>query len=121
MKELKEFDYTQLSSPTPIMSAVPAPPTGPDAFWSGQHLTRNLGSSTWETDSSVSSLHPQRFVIQLTEEEDQAITTLLTLHYEEVKMSTQPTEDSCTEEPLYMDSVDCPSMTPDPYIADEAN
>ncbi|XP_008281069.1 zona pellucida protein AX 4 [Stegastes partitus] len=78
---LRVFDCSRLNTPPPIMSACPVPPNRPDPFRSGPHPTRDLGSSTWRIHSTDSL--PRRVVIQLTQEEDQAITNLLKLHYQE--------------------------------------
>lgn len=78
------FDCFQLNTPTPVMSACPAPTPRPDPFRSGPHPTRDLGSLTLK----ISTLHPpvqpgSQVVLQLTQEEDQAITNLLKLHHQE--------------------------------------
>ncbi|TNN67939.1 hypothetical protein EYF80_021908 [Liparis tanakae] len=77
------LDCFHLNTPTPVMSACPAPPTRPDPFGSGPHPTRDLGSLTL----SVTPLHlparPTQVVLQLTQEEDQAVTNLLQLHHQE--------------------------------------
>ncbi|XP_035531735.1 uncharacterized protein LOC118338530 [Morone saxatilis] len=84
VSELKVFDCFQLNTPSPVMSACPAPPTRPDPFRSGPHPTRDLGDLT---SFKINTLHPpvqpSRVVIQLTQEEDQAITNLLKLHHQE--------------------------------------
>lgn len=63
------------------MSARPAPPASPDPFRSGPHPTVDLGNLSF----TISTLHPpvrlSRAVVQLTQEEDQAITHLLKLHH----------------------------------------
>lgn len=65
------------------MSACPAPAASPDPFRSGPHPTVDLGSLSF----TISALHPpvklSRAVVQLTQEEDQAITYLLKLHHQE--------------------------------------
>lgn len=65
------------------MSACVAPPNHPDPFRSGLHPTRDLGSPTWRVQSARPQAQPQRAVVQLTQEEDQAVTNLLKLHHQE--------------------------------------
>ncbi|XP_068612174.1 uncharacterized protein [Brachionichthys hirsutus] len=78
VRDLK-VDSFQLNTPPPVMSARVAPPARPDPFRSGTHPTRNLGSPTLKT----TPLQPGApLILQLTQEEDQAITNLLTLHHQ---------------------------------------
>ncbi|XP_012777746.3 uncharacterized protein LOC101467221 isoform X2 [Maylandia zebra] len=79
---LKVFDCLQLNTPRPIMSACLAPPNRPDPFRSGPHPTRDLGSPTWRTQTIHPQVQPRQVVLQLTQEEDQAVTNLLKLHYQ---------------------------------------
>lgn len=83
------FDYFQLNTPPPVMSACPAPPTCPDPFRSGPYPTRDLGSLTLKVNPLVPSVHPCRVVLQLSQEEDQAITNLLKLHHKEPLQSDE--------------------------------
>lgn len=76
------FDCLQLNTPQPIMSACLAPPNRPDPFRSGPHPTRDLGSPTWRTQTIHPQVQPRQVVLQLTQEEDQAVTNLLKLHYQ---------------------------------------
>lgn len=65
------------------MSACPAPPARPDPFRSDPHPTRDLGSLTFEINTLQPFVQPNQVILQLTEEEDQAITNLLKLHHQE--------------------------------------
>lgn len=65
------------------MSACPTPPACPDLFRSGPHPTRDLGSLTFKVNSFYPPVQPRRVVLQLTQDEDQAITNLLKLHHQE--------------------------------------
>ncbi|XP_071388115.1 zona pellucida protein AX 4 [Centroberyx affinis] len=78
VSDLRVFECFHLNTPPPIMSACPAPPNRPDPFRSGPHPTRELGSPTWRMQPV---LPPSRVVLQLTQEEDQAVTNLLKLHH----------------------------------------
>lgn len=77
------------------MSSCPAPPHHPDPFRSGPHPTRDLGSLTWTGCGPDTHLQPPRAIIQLSQEEDQAVTNLLKLHHQEATGSnyTQRTGD----------------------------
>ncbi|XP_068443953.1 uncharacterized protein [Clinocottus analis] len=81
--ELGVLDCFQLNTPTPVMSAFPAPPTRPDPFRSGPHPSRDLGSLTFTVKTLHIPVQPRQVVLQLTQEEDQAITNLLKLHHQE--------------------------------------
>ncbi|KAI4808702.1 hypothetical protein KUCAC02_000750 [Chaenocephalus aceratus] len=100
VSDLRVFGCFELNTPPPIMSPCPAPPPCPDPFKFGPNPTRNLGHLTLE----ISNLHPAvqkgQVVLQLTEEEDQTITNLLTLHYQ--------------EEPLQVDET-LPSVNPNSF------
>lgn len=65
------------------MSACPTPPACPDLFRSGPHPTRDLGSLTSKVNTLYPPVQPRRVVLQLTQEEDQAVTNLLKLHHQE--------------------------------------
>ncbi|XP_034020535.1 uncharacterized protein LOC117505114 [Thalassophryne amazonica] len=82
VSDLALFDCFQLNTPQPIMSPWPAQPLHPDPFRSGSHATRELGSTTWITYPAIPAVQPSRAILELTEEEDQAITNLLKLHHE---------------------------------------
>lgn len=78
------------------MSAGLAPPIRPDPFMVGPHPIRDLGC--WRRDPLYQPIAPRpkprkrghrRAVIQLTLEEDQAITSLLKLHYQDPATFTQ--------------------------------
>lgn len=93
VQELKEFDCFQLNTPPPIMSACPAPENRPDPFRTVQYLTRNLGSPCSETGTLLLPRKRMWMVVQLTQEEDQAITNMLTLHH--------GNDTSLTQDPKY--------------------
>ncbi|KAK2863115.1 hypothetical protein Q5P01_002648 [Channa striata] len=75
---LRVLDCFQLNTPPPVMSACVAPPNHPDPFQSGPHPTQNLGSPVWR----IHRVQPSHIILQLTQEEDQAITNLLKLHHQ---------------------------------------
>ncbi|XP_029932157.1 uncharacterized protein LOC115376600 isoform X2 [Myripristis murdjan] len=77
---LRGFERFHLNTPPPIMSSCPVPPSQPDPFRSGPTPTINLGSASWRMEPVVL---PSRVILQLTLEEDQAITNLLKLHHQE--------------------------------------
>ncbi|TKS92865.1 hypothetical protein D9C73_027148 [Collichthys lucidus] len=87
--ELTVLECFKLNTPPPIMSTRPAPPTRPDPFRSGAHLTRNLGSFTFKIDTPHRPVQPSQVVLELTQEEDQAITNLLKLHYQEPRQTDE--------------------------------
>ncbi|XP_035503401.2 uncharacterized protein LOC118318137 isoform X2 [Scophthalmus maximus] len=78
--DFEVFEFFRLNTPPPVMSACLAPPSRPDPFRSGSHPTRDLGSTDWRLNHIRSSAQPSRAILQLTWEEDQAITNLLKLH-----------------------------------------
>ncbi|XP_026209046.1 uncharacterized protein LOC113157670 [Anabas testudineus] len=80
--DLRVLDCFQLNTPPPVMSATLAPPNHPDPFRSGPYPTRDLGSSTWRMPTRYRRVQPSHFVLQLTQEEDRAITNLLKLHHQ---------------------------------------
>ncbi|XP_023822044.1 uncharacterized protein LOC105356412 [Oryzias latipes] len=92
LTRMRVFDFSKLNTPQPIMSSRMAPPNNPDPFRFGPHPTRDLGSLTWRGCSLDTHLQPPRAVIQLSQEEDQAITNLLTLHHQGA------TGSNCTEQ-----------------------
>nr|XP_046237637.1 uncharacterized protein LOC124055068 isoform X2 [Scatophagus argus] len=59
------------------------PPARPDPFRSGPHPTMDLGSYTFKINPFLPSVQPGQVIVQLTQEEDQAITNLLKLHHQE--------------------------------------
>ncbi|KAJ8338204.1 hypothetical protein SKAU_G00371700 [Synaphobranchus kaupii] len=84
--QLETFECCQLNTPPPVMSITDSPP-GLDPFRTRPHPTRDLGSQmwTWDTHSTFRSRTPQGQileVIQMSSEEDEAITSLLKLHYQ---------------------------------------
>ncbi|XP_034712266.1 uncharacterized protein LOC117934597 isoform X2 [Etheostoma cragini] len=85
----KVSDCFQLNTPPPVMSACPAPPTRPDPFRSEAHPTRDLGSLTLKRKTIHPPVQPSRVILQLTQEEDQAITNLLKLHHQQSVHSDQ--------------------------------
>ncbi|XP_024143693.1 uncharacterized protein LOC112155896 [Oryzias melastigma] len=95
LTRMRAFDFSRLNTPQPIMSSCPAPPNHPDPFRSGPHPTRDLGSLTWTGCGPDTHLQPPRAIIQLSQEEDQAVTNLLKLHHQEATGSnyTQQTGD----------------------------
>lgn len=68
------------------MSASVAPQ---NLFRFGPHPTRDLGSTTWRMLTNHDGEQPSRVVLQLTQEEDQAITNLLKLHHQTPLLSAE--------------------------------
>ncbi|KAI3376390.1 hypothetical protein L3Q82_016878, partial [Scortum barcoo] len=85
--ELRVFDCFQLNTPPPLMSARPAPPTRPDPFRSAPHPTRDLGGLTLAIKALRPQVQSSRVILELTQEEDQAVTNLLKLHHQEPLIS----------------------------------
>ncbi|XP_041925526.1 uncharacterized protein LOC121689625 isoform X2 [Alosa sapidissima] len=104
--KFEAIEKFQLNTPPPIMSSQLAPRIQPDPFLSGTHPTRNLGTRSWTLDLCH---RPQPYmtrpqakgtveVIQMSQAEDEAITSLLLLHHsfgatsqrDEVKRSPSP-------------------------------
>ncbi|XP_010769410.1 uncharacterized protein [Notothenia coriiceps] len=83
VSDLRVFECFKLNTPPPVMSPCPAPPPCPDPFKFGPKPTRNLGHLTLEINNLQPAVQKGQVVLQLTQEEDQAITNLLTLHYQE--------------------------------------
>ncbi|KAK5602774.1 hypothetical protein CRENBAI_026679 [Crenichthys baileyi] len=83
------FDVSQLNAPPPIMSACVATPNRPDPFRAGPYPINNLGSPSWKIQSIPPPQVQLRVVIQLTQQEDQAITNLLKLHHQEAPQSKE--------------------------------
>ncbi|KAM6960376.1 uncharacterized protein LKV04_021942 [Tautogolabrus adspersus] len=83
VSEFRVFDCFQLNTPPPVMSPCPTPPVCPDPFRSRPHPTMELGSLTWKINVLHPSVQPNQLVLQLTQEEDQAVTNLLKLHHQE--------------------------------------
>lgn len=77
------IDCFQLDTPPPVMSACVAPPARPDPFRTGPHPMMDLGSLTFEINTLQPPVWASRAVLQLTQEEDQAITNLLKLHHQD--------------------------------------
>lgn len=98
-------DCFRLNTPPPIMSTCIAPPIGPGPFGSALHAIRDLGSSTVKVNPLVSSGQLCQVVVQLTQEEDQAITNLLKLHHQEPPPSSQ-TVNASLKSPLSAQSPD---------------
>ncbi|XP_061620700.1 uncharacterized protein LOC133473009 [Phyllopteryx taeniolatus] len=71
----------RLNTPPPLMCTSPAPPNQADPFRRGPHAFRDLGGPTQMSRDGV------RTVLQLSPEEDQAITCLLKLRYQGPKDS----------------------------------
>ncbi|XP_053717181.1 uncharacterized protein LOC128756569 [Synchiropus splendidus] len=76
----KDSGGFRLNTPTPVMSHCPAPPITPDPFRSGHHPVRELGCPTWVQHSR--HVPQNQLIIQLTQEEDLVITSLLALRYQ---------------------------------------
>ncbi|XP_019951330.2 uncharacterized protein [Paralichthys olivaceus] len=90
------YDCFQLNTPPPVMSACLAPPNCSDPFGPGPHPTRDLGSPKWKTNPVHLPVQSSRAILQLTQEEDQAITNLLKLHHQEPGPGDEtPTEEVC--------------------------
>ncbi|XP_074518450.1 uncharacterized protein LOC141784511 [Halichoeres trimaculatus] len=83
VSELEVLDCFQLNTPQPRMSACQAPPARPDPFRSRPHPITDLGGLTLQISSPHPSLQQSLFVLQLTQEEDDTVTNLLKLHYQE--------------------------------------
>ncbi|XP_034412968.1 uncharacterized protein LOC117747686 isoform X2 [Cyclopterus lumpus] len=101
------LDCFHLNTPTPVMSARPAPPTCPDPFRSGPYPTRDLGSLTLKVNTLHLPVQPRRVVLQLTQEEDQAVTNLLKLHHQEEPLhwgSAEGVEPLCKDVPCAEES-----------------
>ncbi|KAI9543384.1 hypothetical protein NQZ68_012033 [Dissostichus eleginoides] len=105
VSDLRVFECFKLNTPPPVMSPCPAPPPCPDPF--GLNPTRNLGHLTLEINNLHPAVQKGQVVLQLTQEEDQAITNLLKLHYQ--------------EEPLQMDETltDFTSVNPNSFCHPE--
>ncbi|KAL3046380.1 hypothetical protein OYC64_004398 [Pagothenia borchgrevinki] len=105
--DLRLIECFKLNTPPPIMSPCPAPPPCPDPFKFGPNPTRNLGHLTLEINNLQPAVQKGQVVLQLTQEEDQAITNLLKLHYQ--------------EEPLQMDETltDFTSVNPNSFCHPE--
>ncbi|XP_023688295.2 uncharacterized protein [Paramormyrops kingsleyae] len=90
--QLEVFECCQLNTPAPIMSASITPPIRADPFRTEPRLIRDLGSQVWawdhlcapQTSTLGPTLRPRREVIQLSAEEDQAITNLLKLRHDSI-------------------------------------
>uniref|UniRef100_UPI0037E7FA49 uncharacterized protein n=1 Tax=Semicossyphus pulcher TaxID=241346 RepID=UPI0037E7FA49 len=89
VSDLTVFECFQLNTPPPLMSTCPAPPPRPDPFRCGPHPTLDLGSLTLKTNNLRPPAQPGRLVLQLTQEEDQAVTNLLKLHHQELEHSDE--------------------------------
>lgn len=97
------------------MSACPAPPTRLDPFRSGPHSVRDLGGATWRINTIHPGVQPSQLVIQLTQEEDQAITNLLKLHHQEPGQSDEaPPVDSSISNPAFIPSGSTDSADDEP-------
>ncbi|XP_063043254.1 uncharacterized protein LOC134437680 isoform X2 [Engraulis encrasicolus] len=87
--KFEAFENFQLNTPPPIMSSRLAPPVQPDPFLSGTHPVRSLGARSWTVDR-CDRPHPYFCrlqtagaleVIEMSQAEDDAITSLLLLHH----------------------------------------
>lgn len=87
MSLLQVLECFQLNTPPPVMSSCIAPPVHPDPFRSALHHSRDLGSPTLKVNPLLPPVQLCQVVIQLTQEEDQAITNLLKLHHQEPPLS----------------------------------
>lgn len=89
----------RLNTPPPIMSTCIAPPIRADPFRSARHHSRDLGSSTVKVNPLVvPPAHLCQVVVQLTQDEDQAITNLLKLRHQELP----PRNDTMDSSPKYL-------------------
>ncbi|KAJ8254796.1 hypothetical protein GJAV_G00197440 [Gymnothorax javanicus] len=85
--QLEAFECCQLNTPPPVMSTIADSAPGFDPFRRQPHPTRDLGTQLWTWDS-LSTFKPRTAggkiseVIQLSAEEEEAITGLLRLHYQ---------------------------------------
>lgn len=89
----------RLNTPPPIMSTCIAPPIRADPFRSALHQSRDLGSSTVKVNPLV--IPPAQLcqvVVQLTQDEDQAITNLLKLRHQE----PPPPSETMDSSPKYL-------------------
>ncbi|XP_044196842.1 uncharacterized protein LOC122973422 isoform X1 [Thunnus albacares] len=128
VSQFRSFDRFQLNTPPPVMSASLAPPNRPDPFRSGTHSIRDLGSSSWRIHIIHPTTQPSWVVLQLTQEEDQAITNLLKLHHHEPlqrdeTLTALHMDSSGLSEPL-VDNMDTsslcsPSECTDPTLVEE--
>ncbi|XP_040036090.2 uncharacterized protein LOC120821531 [Gasterosteus aculeatus] len=91
LTELRVLDCFRLNTPPPVMSAFPSPPSRPAPFRWGTHPTRDLGSLSLRVNTPRPPAGPRRLVVQLTQEEDQAVTNLLKLHHQEVPLRSKET------------------------------
>lgn len=89
----------RLNTPPPIMSTCIAPPIRADPFRSALHHCRDLGSSTLKVNPLVPPAQLCQVVVQLTQDEDQAITNLLKLHHQEPPLRNE-TIDASLKYPL---------------------
>lgn len=89
MSLLQVLECFQLNTPPPVMSSCIAPPVRPDPFRSVPHHSRDLGSPTLKVNPLLPPAQLCQVVIQLTQEEDQAITNLLKLHHKEPPLSNK--------------------------------
>lgn len=81
----------RLNTPPPIMSSCIAPPIRADPFRSVLHHSRDLGSSTVKVNPLlVPPAQLCQVVVQLTQDEDQAISNLLKLHHQEAPPPPPP-------------------------------
>ncbi|XP_019713765.1 uncharacterized protein LOC109508309 [Hippocampus comes] len=90
----------RLNTPPPLMCTSPAPPNRADPFPRGPHAFRVLGGPTW---MPCCDGHPGRTVVQLSAEEDLAVTCLLKLRYrdpEDPQVGLQNIMGSCQLEQL---------------------
>ncbi|XP_062240525.1 uncharacterized protein LOC133950291 [Platichthys flesus] len=77
------YDCFQLNTPPPLMSSCVNPSNRPDPFSLGPHPTRELGRLDWNMNPIRLPVKTSQAIIQLTPEEDQAVTHLLKLRYQE--------------------------------------
>ncbi|KAG5852070.1 uncharacterized protein LOC118224065 isoform X2 [Anguilla anguilla] len=85
--QLEAFECCQLNTPPPVMSIIADSPSRLDPFRARPYPTRDLGSQmwTWNSLSTFTSRTAQGQIleiIQISAEEDEAITSLLKLHYQ---------------------------------------
>ncbi|XP_062372158.1 uncharacterized protein LOC134059709 isoform X2 [Sardina pilchardus] len=98
--KFEAIEKFQLNTPPPIMSSQLAPRVQPDPFLSGAHPTRDLGTRSWTLDLCR---RPQPYmtrpqakgtleVIQMSQAEDEAITSLLLLRHSSIGATSQRDE-----------------------------
>ncbi|KAF3697914.1 hypothetical protein EXN66_Car013595 [Channa argus] len=86
---LRVIDSFQVHTPPPVISACLALQNHPDPFRSRPRPTRDLNSPIWGTHAHHHRVQPNYVILQLTQEEDQAVTNLLKLHHQSLSQSSE--------------------------------